>query len=219
MLTLLIFSFIGLMKDTIGEATMYLTTMDQQQLLTPKVLLASDKVPTNSQVIRLNPSKTFQEMDGFGFTLTGGSAMHLSKMEKGARGKLLKELFGTENEWPSNWQHVHPDTILKDGKWTILRGTLNLAEGKFLLKDSYLEEGGKVKCIRRYEWQGKKTLETVTLAIRWAIPQKEVKPFLPGILYYGNPSGKKNGENNVPWFNGVDLEEALFEEHCFRQFL
>ena len=96
MLTLLIFSFIGLMKDTIGEATMYLTTMDQQQLLTPKVLLASDKVPTNSQVIRLNPSKTFQEMDGFGFTLTGGSAMHLSKMEKGARGKLLKELFGTE---------------------------------------------------------------------------------------------------------------------------
>lgn len=120
-----------------------------------------------------------------------------------------------ENEWPSNWQHVHPDTILKDGKWTILRGTLNLAEGKFLLIDSYLEEGGKVKCIRRYEWQGKKTLETVTLAIRWAIPQKEVKPFLPGILYYGNPSGKKNGENNVPWFNGVDLEEALFEEHRF----
>ena len=120
-----------------------------------------------------------------------------------------------ENEWPSNWQHVHPDTILKDGKWTILRGTLNLAEGKFLLKDSYLEEGGKVKCIRRYEWQGKKTLETVTLAIRWAIPQKEVKPFLPGILYYGNPSGKKNGENNVPWLNGVDLEEALFEEHRF----
>ena len=45
-----------------------------------------------------------------------------------------------ENEWPSNWQHVQPDTILKDGKWTILRGTLNLAEGKFLLKDSYLEE-------------------------------------------------------------------------------
>lgn len=79
-----------------GEATIFLTTMDQQQLLAPKVLLASDKVPTNSQVIRLNPSKTFQEMDGFGFTLTGGSAMHLSKMEKGARGKLLKELFGTE---------------------------------------------------------------------------------------------------------------------------
>ncbi|MFM7089732.1 MAG: glycoside hydrolase family 30 protein [Bacteroidota bacterium] len=91
----LIFSFIGLMRDTIGEATMYLTTVDQQQLLSPRVLLASDKVPTNSQVIRLNPSKTFQEMDGFGFTLTGGSAMHLSKMDKGARGKLLKELFGT----------------------------------------------------------------------------------------------------------------------------
>ena len=55
-----------------------------------------------------------------------------------------------ENEWPSKWQHVHPDTILKDGKWTILRGTLNLPEGTFLLNDSYIEEGGKVKCIRRY---------------------------------------------------------------------
>ena len=68
MLTLLILGFIGLMNDTIGEATMYLTTMDQEQLLAPKVLLASEKVPTSSQVIRLNPSKTYQEMDGFGFT-------------------------------------------------------------------------------------------------------------------------------------------------------
>lgn len=83
-----------------------------------------------------------------------------------------------------------------------LKGTLNLAEGKFLLIDSYLEEGGKVKCIRRYEWQGKKTLETVTLAIRWAIPQKEVKPFLPGILYYGNPSGKKMGKIMYPGLMG-----------------
>lgn len=74
MFTLLIFSLLSSVNDTMGEATMYLTTMDQQQLLTPKVLLASDKVPTNSQVIRLNPSKTYQEMDGFGFTLTGGSA-------------------------------------------------------------------------------------------------------------------------------------------------
>jgi len=43
MFSLLIFSLIGLMNDTIGEATMYLTTMDQQQLLAPKVLLASEK--------------------------------------------------------------------------------------------------------------------------------------------------------------------------------
>lgn len=95
MFILLISSFIGLMRDTINEATMYLTTMDQQQLLSPRVLLASNKVPANSQVIRINPSMAYQEMDGFGFTLTGGSAMHLSKMEKVAREKLLRELFGT----------------------------------------------------------------------------------------------------------------------------
>lgn len=95
MFILLMFSFIGLMRDTICEATMYLTTIDQQQLLSPRVLLANDKVPPNSQVIRINPSMAYQEMDGFGFTLTGGSAMHLSKMDKAARQKLLQELFGT----------------------------------------------------------------------------------------------------------------------------
>lgn len=120
-----------------------------------------------------------------------------------------------ENDWPSHWHHVQPDTLFEDGAWTIVKGTLKLPEGNFLFKDSYHKEGEKVKCIRRYEWQGKKTLETVTLAIRWVIPQMEIKPFLPGILYHGNPSGKKNGEHNVPWFNGVGQEEALFEEHRF----
>jgi glucosylceramidase len=86
---------VAMEKDTIGEANLYLTTMDQRQLLSPRVLLASDKAPTNSQIIRVNPSVTYQEMDGFGFTLTGGSAMHLSKMDKAARRKLLQELFGT----------------------------------------------------------------------------------------------------------------------------
>jgi hypothetical protein len=155
--------------------------------------------------------KILKQNEQIQITISQGNKTLLSSPSEG----LWSIATSWENEWPSKWQHVHPDTILKDGKWTILRGTLNLPEGKFLLKDSYIEEGEKVKCIRRYEWQGKKTLETVTLAIRWAIPQKEVKPFLPGIIYYGNPSGKKNGENNVPWLNGVGKEEALFEEHRF----
>jgi hypothetical protein len=120
-----------------------------------------------------------------------------------------------ENDWPSNWHHIQPDTVYKDGKWTMVLGKLTLPEGVFLLKDSYLEELGKIKGIRRFEWQGKQTLDSVTLAIRWVTPTGNGKPFLPGILYYGNPSGKKNGENNVPWFEGTGNEEALFEEHRF----
>lgn len=46
-------------------------------------------------VIEVNEGETFQEIDGFGFTLTGGSAMHLIGMSPEARAALLRELFGT----------------------------------------------------------------------------------------------------------------------------
>lgn len=46
--------------------------------------------------IVINHKKTFQTMDGFGFTLTGGSAQHLMKMSPEARKVLLKELFATD---------------------------------------------------------------------------------------------------------------------------
>ena len=94
MLILLLSSLLGPLNDTVSTATLHLTTMDQQYLLAPKVILASEKTPESDQIIHINPLKTYQEMDGFGFTLTGGSAMHLSKMEKVSRQKLLKELFG-----------------------------------------------------------------------------------------------------------------------------
>jgi hypothetical protein len=155
--------------------------------------------------------KVFNQNDIIQIGIIRGNSIALSSPSEG----LWSMATSRENDWPSHWHHVRPDTLFEDGEWTMVKGTLHLPEGKFLFKDSYREEGKKVKCIRRYEWQGKKTLETVTLAIRWVIPQKEIKPFLPGILYYGNPSGKKNGEHNVPWFTGIGSEEALFEEHRF----
>ena len=45
--------------------------------------------------IVVDRAKTYQTVDGFGFTLTGGSALHIHRMEPAARGKLLKELFDT----------------------------------------------------------------------------------------------------------------------------
>lgn len=44
----------------------------------------------------INEKKQYQFIDGFGFALTGGSAMNLMKMGKESRSLLLKELFGTE---------------------------------------------------------------------------------------------------------------------------
>ncbi|MCO4294627.1 glucosylceramidase [Solitalea sp. MAHUQ-68] len=49
-----------------------------------------------NSTIDVNPKETYQSIDGFGYTLTGGSADHLMGMSKSARTELLHELFGTE---------------------------------------------------------------------------------------------------------------------------
>ncbi|WP_330443254.1 glycoside hydrolase family 30 protein [Flavobacterium sp. C4GT6] len=53
------------------------------------------KETENQTVITIDTSKTYQEMDGFGYTLTGGSAKHITNMSASAREKLLQELYGT----------------------------------------------------------------------------------------------------------------------------
>jgi glucosylceramidase len=52
-----------------------------------------DTVPNTHPTIFVDNQKTFQIMDGFGFTLTGGSAELIYKMSPSARKALLKELF------------------------------------------------------------------------------------------------------------------------------
>jgi len=48
-------------------------------------------------VIEINAAETFQTVDGFGFSLTGGSAMLLHQMGATERATLLKELFGKDS--------------------------------------------------------------------------------------------------------------------------
>jgi len=50
----------------------------------------------NGPVITIDDQKTYQEIDGFGFALTGGSATHIKNMGAQARAALLKELFATD---------------------------------------------------------------------------------------------------------------------------
>jgi glucosylceramidase len=45
--------------------------------------------------IRIDAAKKYQVMDGFGFALTGGSAMLINQMSAGKQMALLRELFGT----------------------------------------------------------------------------------------------------------------------------
>ena len=74
---------------------------------------------------------------------------------------------------------------------------------------------GLVRVIRRWTWEGSNALEQVTLAVRYRVagdPGK-MKPFIPGILLYGNPSNKGRTDGRVPVFAGESGEFAIFEEH------
>jgi glucosylceramidase len=79
------------------NAQVWTTNADQSALLQKSnyhVASVSKKIP----VIEINEKKIFQSIDGFGFTLTGGSAMLINRMNEVAKQSLLQELFGKGDE-------------------------------------------------------------------------------------------------------------------------
>ena len=75
----------------------YLTTPNQSSLLeltTDGISVITGNSIGNS-TITVSDETTYQEMDGFGYALTGGSALHLNSMGTSQRANLLNELFGT----------------------------------------------------------------------------------------------------------------------------
>lgn len=103
------FSFLALLgvgtscqRNTLNHTTsngieFWLTNPDRSALFVkqPGKLAFSD-TPSQGPTIDIDDSQTFQPIDGFGYTLTGGSAMLIHKMDTKARAALLKELFSTE---------------------------------------------------------------------------------------------------------------------------
>ena len=75
--------------------------------------------------------------------------------------------------------------------------------------------GGLTKVVRRWTWTGTNPLEQVTLSVRYHVPGDplKLKPFIPGILLYGNPSNAGRKDGRVPVFAGEPGEFAIFEEH------
>lgn len=74
----------------------YLTTANQSSLLeltTDGISVVTGNSNGNS-TITVSDETTYQEMDGFGYALTGGSALHLNTMGVSQRADLLNELFG-----------------------------------------------------------------------------------------------------------------------------
>lgn len=77
------------------KAQFWLTRGDQSQLLSNQTKQLGKTYNPAYATLTLDAKTRYQEMEGFGYTLTGGSAMLLRNMEKSKRAALLKELFGS----------------------------------------------------------------------------------------------------------------------------
>jgi glucosylceramidase len=81
-----------------NDVTFWLTTPSQSALLKKQNFPLVFSTATNGNAtIEVSEDQTFQSIDGFGYTLTGGSATHINRMAQPQRDALLQELFGTDS--------------------------------------------------------------------------------------------------------------------------
>lgn len=80
------------------SVSIWMTTPDQSKLLQQQnnVTFAPD-AGTNATTVTVNEGSTFQNIDGFGYTLTQGSAKLIAGLPAAAQTSLLNELFSTSN--------------------------------------------------------------------------------------------------------------------------
>ena len=102
---------------------------------------------------------------------------------------------GWTNGWVREWRSEVPGLSVRDSRREIAPG---------------LE-----RVVRRWKWDGSRPLEEVTLSVRVHVAgdPRSLRPFIPGILMYGNPSNAGRTDGRVPVFAGEDGEFAIFEEH------
>ena len=102
---------------------------------------------------------------------------------------------GWTNEWVREWRKDVPGLEVSDSSVKV--------------------SGSLTKVVRRWTWTGAKPLEQATLSVRYRVegePQA-LKPFIPGVLLYGNPSNRGRTDGRVPVYAGEPGEFAIFEEH------
>src|SRR3954470_10290672 len=71
----------------------WMTTGNKSSLLAKQPSLAFKTGTNNNPTITVDGAATYQTMDGFGYTLTGGSAFLINRMPVASRDALLRELF------------------------------------------------------------------------------------------------------------------------------
>ncbi|MDO9274884.1 MAG: glycoside hydrolase family 30 beta sandwich domain-containing protein [Lutibacter sp.] len=94
--------------STTNEVDFWLTKADQSvKLQKQSGILAFKDSYNNYPNIEVNESQTFQTVDGFGFSLTGGSAQVINSLNADKKQVLLQELFGAnENAISINYLRI-----------------------------------------------------------------------------------------------------------------
>lgn len=81
--------------STQNEVEVWLTKADESvKLQKQNVALGFTTKANNYQNIEINPTETFQSIDGFGYTLTGGSIEVINQLSPAKRSELLQEIYG-----------------------------------------------------------------------------------------------------------------------------
>jgi glucosylceramidase len=82
-----------------SKVAVWLTTGDETSLLAKQsaTLNMAGSQSSNNPVIEVDETQKFQTIDGFGFTLTGGSATLINRLPAPEKKALIKELFTTKN--------------------------------------------------------------------------------------------------------------------------
>lgn len=81
---------------TTGSAIEYWKTLGNrtQQLQKQTDALVFSDAASSAQVVEVDSAQAFQSIDGFGYTLTGGSAFLINRLPASEKNNLLQELFG-----------------------------------------------------------------------------------------------------------------------------
>ena len=78
-----------------NEVDFWLTKGDKSALLQKQTtVLSFGTVANNNVIVEVDSTRAFQTIDGFGYTLTSGSAQLINGMNASAKTTLLQELFG-----------------------------------------------------------------------------------------------------------------------------
>lgn len=82
--------------STVSPATAWVTNPDGSMLLAQQSnAIAFENVTNTNYNIEVDSASSFQSVDGFGYTLTGGSAQLINTMPAAQKDNLLAELFST----------------------------------------------------------------------------------------------------------------------------